>query len=417
MLMPLPVIALFAIFLPAGLHATTFNVGPGHPYPTIASVPNPAPGDIVNIYCGSYNEARNWTTNGTASNPITLRGTCATGLPVIDGTKQNLTGDSGPRAIWQIQGAYYVIENLAFAHGHNGDGDAACLRVMNTGTTITSVNATYCDMGIMTSTSSATNLLVEKSEIAYNGTGELDGQSHNVYLTAGNNITFQFCYIHDAVSGTNFKTRSHFSQLLYSFIAYGAQNEVDSDDGNSTGTPNSNMAMIGNIVVSMPNRTLNTSQFINFGQDVGGLHNGTLYLINNTLVAGSPAIGFLRSTASGSAIVSVNNIYYGSNTIVQPGYGTGIRGYNNWLSTTAKIPATFTSNTTGTNPGFVREAQNNYQLMSTSPARDIGFHSPVYVDGGGVTRSAVPIYEYVQNAGSTPRPSDGSLDAGAYEYF
>jgi hypothetical protein len=401
------------IWLPAA-HATIYEVGPGQSYPTIASVPNPSPGDVVNIDCGTYNEVRNWTSSGTAANPITLQGVCITGLPIIDGANQNQTGNgSHPRAVWQIQGAYYVIQNLAFIHGTNAAEDAAGIRVMNTGVTITNVNISYCDMGLMTSTASATNLLVQYSEIAYNGSGKQDGETHNVYLTDGDNITLQFSYIHDALSGTNFKTRSQYTQLLYSYIAYGDQNEVDSDDGPGTGNPNSNLTMIGNIVVSKPNRTLNTSQFICFGQDVGGLHNGTLYLINNTLVAGSPSIGFLRSTATDSAIVSVNNIYYGSSTIVQPSYGNGISGYNNWLSSTAVIPTTFTSNITGADPGFVNLSQNNYQLTSASTALGIGFSSPLYVDGNGVQQSGVPVYEYVYPLGSALRPP-GPLNAGAY---
>jgi hypothetical protein len=406
--------AFLAICLPAVAHATIYEVGPGQPYPTIASVPNPSPGDIVDINCGTYNEVRNWTSSGTSSNPITLQGVCPSELPVVDGTNQNLSGNGGyPRAVWQMQGAYYVIQNLAFIHGTNQAEDAAGIRVMNTGVTISNVNITYCDMGLMTSTANATNLLVQYSEIAFNGSGKQNGQTHNVYLTDGDNITFQFSYIHDAVSGTNFKTRSQYTQLLYSYIAYGDQNEVDSDDGPGTGNPNSNLTMIGNIVVSKPNRTLNKLQFICFGQDVGGLHNGTLYLINNTLVAGASSIGFLRSTATDSAIAAVNNIFYGSNTIVQPGYGNGISGNNNWLPSTAAIPATFTSNTTGTNPEFVNPGQNNYQLMAGSSALGIGYSSPIYVDGNGVQQSGVEVYEYVYPLGGTLRPP-GPLDAGAY---
>jgi hypothetical protein len=394
--------------------AATYDVGPGQPFSTIASVPKPSPGDVVQIHCGTYNEVRRWTTSGTSSNPITLKSVCATSRPVIDGAGQSVTGNGSiPRAIWQIEGSNYVIDGLEFKNARNGSNGAG-IRVLNSSVTIQNVKITYCDMGVLTSTISADNVLVQYSEIANNGTGKLDGQSHNVYLTQGGTITFQFCYIHDAVSGTNFKSRAHYSQLFYNFISHGAQNEAEGVDAQDTTTPNSNMTMIGNILVSTPNRKLNSSQFIVFGQDVGGTHNGTLYLINNTLVAGSPSIGFLRSNASDSSIVSVNNIYYGSNTIVQPGYSTNVTGTNNWLPSGAVIPLGFSANNTGADPGFVNAA-SDFHLVSGAPASDMGLNSPTYVDGSGVAHLGTPLFEYVEDLGSTPRPTDGTLDAGAYE--
>src|SRR5713226_6166457 len=176
------------------------------------------------------------------------------------------------------------------------------------------------------------------------------------------------------------------------------------------------MTMIGNVLVSTPNRTVNTTKFINFGQDTGGLHNGTLYLVNNTLIAGNPSIGFLRSSASDSAIVAVNNIFFGSHTIIQPGWANRISGNNNWLPAAATIPLGFTSTTAGTDPAFVNASQQDYHLTSASLARNIGFATPLYIDGSGVPHSAVPAFEYVKNLGSMARATAGSLDAGAYEY-
>ena len=291
---------------------------------------------------------------------------------MIDGTGQDVSGNgAAPRAVWQIEGSYYAIAGLEFENARNGDNGAG-IRMLNSFVTIDNCEFTNSDMGIVTSTTNADNIVVQSSEIAFNGTGALDGFSHNVYLTAGGTITFQFCFIHDAVSGENFKSRAHYTQLFYNFIAYGAEDEVEGDDGADTTTPNSNMTMIGNILVSTPNRTVNTTKFIMFGQDTGGTHNGTLYLINNTLIAATSSIGFLRSSATESAIVAVNNIFYGSDTIVQPGFTTNISGTNNWVPITAVIPAGFTSNTLGTDPAFVNLAGTDFHLTSGSTARKIG---------------------------------------------
>jgi len=145
---------------PAGLQATIYEVGLGQAFPTVSSVPRLAPGDIVNIHCGTYNEVRRWGGSGTAASPIILRGVCSTARPLIDGTAHDVSGSGSiPRAVWQIEGSYYVIENLEFKNARNGDNGAG-IRVMNTSVTIHNCKITHCDMGLMTSTRSATHLLV-----------------------------------------------------------------------------------------------------------------------------------------------------------------------------------------------------------------------------------------------------------------
>jgi len=407
-------LGLFSSSFPTNLRAaTTYDVGAGQPILTLASLPVLQPGDVVNIHCGVYNEVRIWSASGAAGSPITLRGVCASGRPVIDGSGLDTSGNGGPRADWEIQGQYYNIENLEFTNARNG-ANGAGLRVMNANVTVTNCKMDNNDMGIMTSTTNVDNLLVQNTEIAYNGDGS--DQSHNVYVTAGNTVTFAYCYIHDSTSGENVKSRAHYTQLFYNYIAFGAESEVEGLDGAATVDPNSNMTMIGNILVSTPNRTVNTTKFVIFGQDIGGAHNGTLYLINNTLIAGSSSIGFLRSSASNSAIVAANNVFYGSDTIVQAGWTTNVSGSNNWMSNTASIPGGFSQTVTGTLPGFVDAASYNYQLTAASPLRDIGLAAPVYVDGNGVSHSAIPTFSYVHPLSSMPRASDGKLDAGAYEF-
>ena len=399
------------------LQAATYDVGSGYPYVTIASVPVLQPGDVVNIHCGTFNEIRQWLDNGTPSNPITLQGVCSSAKPIIDGTGQDASGNgSQPRGDWEIQGSNYIIRNLEFRNAHNGN-NAAGLRVMNANVTVTNCLMDNNDMGILTSTTNVDNMLVQSTEVANNGTGYGDGLSHNVYLTAGITITFSNCYIHDSNSGENFKSRAHYVNLFYNFIAYGAESEVESlDNTYDTADANSNMTMIGNVLVSMQYRTINDTKFINFGQDTGGPHNGTLYLINNTLIAGSTSIGFVRTSAPGVSVVATNNIFYGSNNIVQAGLANGISGSNNWFPNTAIVPPNFTAITFGADPGLANIAGGDYHLLATSTARNIGLASPVYYDGNGVSHSGVPTLQYVQPLSITTRPSDTGMDAGAYGF-
>ncbi|PYV41744.1 MAG: hypothetical protein DMG06_16190 [Acidobacteria bacterium] len=412
-------VAFICLFNLSGVSwGATYEVGPGQPYPTIGSVPPLGGGDVVKIHSGTYNEVKKWTDSGTdEKNPITLRGVVDPGKsrPIIDAAGQNVTGKSGtPRAAWEIQGNFYVIENLEFKNARNGNNGAGIRVLFANTTTVRNCKITYCDMGMMSSSND--KLLVENSEVAFNGTSRFNGYSHNFYL-GGGNTTVQFCYIHDALYGQNFKTRGHYTNLLYNYIADSNEGEVGPVDATETAVPNSNMAMIGNLVISKPDRTGNTTKFIDFGQDSGGSHNGTLYLINNTLIAGSPKIGFLSASATDSFIVAVNNIFYGSNTIVQAGFESRVSGNDNWIPQSATIPPGFDSASTirGSDPGFVDALLRDYYLTSTSPCRNQGSNSTRYVDGGGFAHSVVPDFEYVRHVNNAPRLSDGLLDIGAFE--
>ena len=408
-------LAAFALVLGSAVRAgaTTYAVGPGQAFPTIASVPALGPGDVVEIQCGTYNEVRRWTDSATAESPITLRGVCATGRPVIDANRRRVSGNHGlPRAAWQIEGSHYRIENLEFRNARNRDNGAG-IRVLGSDVTITDCKVSSCDMGIMSSGSD--DLVITGSEIAFNGTGKNDGLSHNLYV-AGGSVTIMYSRIHDAISGENVKSRAHYTALLYNHIADAAESEVEGVDGADTIAPNSNMVMIGNILVSRPDRSINTTKFINFGQDMGGSHDGTLYLINNTLIAGSPSIGFLRSSAPTSAIVVTNNVFFGSDTIVQPGFAAQIGGTHNWAQNTATLPPGFASTTTASSPAFVDPTLRNYRLTAGSSCRDTGIASPTYVDGSGTVRQGMPALEYVRHLRTAVRASDAALDLGAHEF-
>src|SRR5206468_12159230 len=89
--------------------------------------------------------------------------------PVIDATGQDVSGRNGaPRAAWEIQGNYYLIQNLEFRNDRNGNNRAGIRVLFADTTTVSNCKITYCDMGMMSSSNK--NLVVEKSEVAYNGT-------------------------------------------------------------------------------------------------------------------------------------------------------------------------------------------------------------------------------------------------------
>jgi hypothetical protein len=157
----------------------------------------------------------------------------------------------------------------------------------------------------------------------------------------------------------------------------------------------------------------NSNRFVQFGQDMGGAHNGTMYVVNNTFIAGTGSIRFFDANATGSFVVAHNNILRGS-TNVSTGNGP-VTGTNNWIETGASVPANFLNSIEGSDPGFVSEAGGDYHLPAASPCLNAGTESPTYRDDVNASYSAVPTSEYVNHVSSTARLSDGSLDCGAYE--
>jgi hypothetical protein len=378
---------------------------------TVGSLPSLAPGDIVEIDPGWYNEVKRWQTAGTSNNPIIIRGS-GTNRPVFDATGKTVDGVlPNPRAIFQVEANNIRIENLEFRNARNGDNGAGLRITHGNNVTIRNCKIWMCDMGVMCDGN--TNLLIESSEIASNGTSLYDGFSHNLYL-GGDSATLRFCYIHDALYGQNFKTRGHFTQLLYNWIENSQDGEVGLVDAAETAGTNSHAVMIGNVVISKPRLSgYNSSRFIQFGQDSGGQHNGVLFAFNNTFIAGDGRIQFLSANAAGSTVMAVNNIFQGSDKIVGTS-GGGITGSNNWMRSTATVPAQFFVTVKGNDPGFV--STNDVHLTAGSSCRNQGLNRLAFVDGGGMLQLALAEFEYVPSLQGRSRPKDGQVDLGAYEY-
>lgn len=411
MRLPLPAILLLA--LAQTLAAATYEVGSGKSYTTLAGLPTLAAGDLVQISSG-LNEVKRWTQSGAPGNPITIRGVGAS-RPLISASGKIVDGSlPNPRAVFQIEASHVVIEHLELANARNGNNGGG-IRV--TGSGITGVVIRDCrlhdnDMGMQAD--GHDGVLVEHCEIDHNGTAAFAGYSHNIYV-GGGRITFRGCHIHDALYGQNVKSRAHFTALLYNRIVDSQDGEVGLVEAADTATANSNAVLIGNVIVAK-NRGAgwNTTRFIWFGDDGGGAHQGTLYAYNNTFIAGATSNIFLFSNRTGSPIVARNNIFVGSLKIADGSAGA-VTGANNWLPTGATVPGGFTGSVLGMAPGFV-SANSDLHLLVGAASRNIGVAGSTYADGAGASQSGVPAFTYEGLGNLVARASDGSLDAGAYEY-
>jgi hypothetical protein len=395
------------------LLAATYQVGPARPYHSVGGLPTLNPGDIVEVDPATYNEVKRWTRSGTAGNPIIIRGV-GSSRPIFDATGLRVDGAlPNPRAVFQVEANFVALENLEFRNARNGDNGAGVRVTGGNNVAITGCKITLCDMGIMCDNNS--NFLIEYSEIASNGTSLYDGYSHNLYL-GGTNTTVRFSYIHDALFGQNFKTRGHYTELLYNYIADSQDGEIGLVDAATTNPTNSNAVLIGNVVISKPRVSgYNSGRFIQFGQDSGGQHNGTLFAFNNTFIAGDSRIQFLSANAAGANIIAANNIFYGSPKVLGT-LGGGISGTNNWLPTGATLPVSFANSLSGTAPGFINAQSRNYRLTSASDCRDTGLDVLSFQDGAGSSHPGQPVFEYLNHLKSASRSKDAQLDIGAYEY-
>jgi len=367
----------------------------------------------VEIDPATYNEVKRWRNSGTAASPIVIRGVGAS-RPVFDAAGLIVDGVlPNPRAVFQVEASFLVLENLEFKNARNGNNGAGLRITGGNHVTVRDCRITFCDMGIMSDSQS--NLVIEASEVASNGTSLYDGFSHNFYL-GGHSATIRFCYIHDSLYGQNFKTRAHYTGLFHNFIADSQDGEVGLVDAAETAAANSHAVMIGNIVISKPRLSgYNSGRFIQFGQDGGGQRNGTLFAFNNTFIAGDSRIQFLSANAAGARIEARNNVFFGSDRIVGTS-GGGVGGSHNWVPVTAVVPTGFLTNIQTSDPGFINRAARQLDLTVDSSCRNRGLDSLVYLDGAGVVQAGRPEFEYVNHLRSRPRLVDSPIDLGAFEY-
>lgn len=444
----------------AAASGATYEVGPGKALTAIGQVPWESinAGDTVNIYYrsdaqgGPYREK--WVINrqGTASSPITIHGVPGPGgeLPVIDGngatTRLQLSYVGGERSIVQFgssyipgdpRASYVIMENLHFKSTRpeysftNDSGvtqsytDNACPVRFIICDHITMRNCEIEDgcNGIMSSYTTS-NLLVEGCWIHNNGTpGNI--YVHNIY-TEALGITYQYNRLGplaDNAPGNNIKDRSAGTVVRFNWFDGGGRqlDLVDSDFSLLYNDPSYFKTFVyGNVVLE--HNDAFQSQVVHYGGDSGDVsryRQGTLYFYNNTVITERTGITYLfRPQADGEAVDCRNNIVYvtaaqGRNLHVWDGSGT-VSISHNWLPTGFTGGAAVTddgTSVTGAAPGFVNLAGQDLHLAQGSSCINAGT---------ALAADCLPDYavtrQYVKHQSSEPRPADGTIDIGAFEY-
>jgi|GEM_PF-500614 len=401
--------------------ATSYPVGPTRAYSSpcaLVSQVGLLPGDVVEVDPGTYVDACQLTASGTAAAPIVLRGLPGP-MPVFDATGVDLSGvGSIPRAIFQFTGgSYWVVQHLELKNASNSSSNGAAFRATagSHDILIEDVSVHDCQDGFMSD--GVATVTIQASDVFHNGAG--DGYSHNLYMQ-GDATTLVGNHIHDSAGGQNVKLRSRFAAVLYNRIENAGNYEIDLIQGPSTSQPDANAVLIGNVVIR-PTSSGNDSQVILFGTDdaTQAARDGSLYAVNNTFLLQNSSNRLLHANvpAAGSQIVFDNNLVYatvaGTALTADATTGSILVGSNNWIASDVATAGSLTQTVSGSDPGLV--STTDVHLRPGSPAIDRGLDDPTYVDGAGAVQSAVPTAEFSSPEGTTPRPSDGSLDIGAYE--
>jgi len=432
--------------------ATTYNVGPGQTYTSIGDVPleSLVGGDVVNIYYKAtpYYEKFCLSPNASPANPVTIHGVPdgSGNLPVLDG--QNATtrlaldyaGDErsvihiGATAIPNNQTAKgLVIENLDIKSGrtpytYTDDSgtvksyltNAASVRIVDAdGVILRNCIIRDSHNGIITSPTTL-NFTFENCYIWGNGRSASTTE-HNVYSET-KYITAQYNHFGPPLSGSsgnNFKDRSAGTICRYNWIEDGSRqlDLVDATTADIRGDAKYGKDFVyGNILYEKT--AFVNNQIVHYGGDSGTTayyRPGPLHFYNNTVVSLRTDGTALFRPQDDEVIECYNNIVNTPNGGLQINAVTNgtITYYYNWLQSgyDGSNATNGGNNITGTAPGFVDFANEDFSITSTSACRDMGMALPAAVlPDNNVTM------QYVKHQDGESRPSDGTFDIGAYEY-
>jgi parallel beta-helix repeat protein len=447
--------------------ATTYNVGPGQAYASIGAVPIATlqPGDTVRIHYRATPYKEKWVIcrQGTAAQPITFTGVAGPNgeLPVIEGisavTAPGLNYWSENRGVVKIGGAntppdtmpkYIVIENLEIRGARSSytftDDTGATVAYANNASTIYVEKCESCTIrnnvlhdagnGLFVASSDtdvSRDIVIEKNHI-YDGGNVGSIFEHNVY-TAALGIRFEANFLGRLLTGAggnNLKDRSAGTVIRYNWIE-GGNRQLDLVDGeDSAGIRNDpsyhTTFVYGNILIEHIND--GNRQMAHYGGDSGNTswyRKGTMHFYNNTLVSNrTDRTTLFRASTNEETVDARNNIFYstaaGSTVALADQFGVFNLNRNwikpGWVISFDSFTGTVNGGNTvvtGSAPGFVNEAMQDYHLTIGSQCVNASGNSslnPVVLPANDVIR------QYVKHQATEPRTNDGIYDIGAYEF-
>jgi hypothetical protein len=334
-------------------------------------------GDTIEIDAGIYDgDVAVWT-----QNRLTIR--ALGGVVHLRAAGQSAEG----KAIWVVKGRDTTIEGIEFSGARVSDRNGAGIRAEGPGLTVRRCNFHDNENGILTGSNADSDIVVENSVFARNGSG--DGQSHNIYIGRVRTFRLRFNYVHHAVVGHDVKSRARSNFIAYNRI----MDETDGRSSYSIDLPDGGVAfVIGNLINQGP--AAENSTVVSYGAE--GLRHpaNELYFVNNTVVNDRQAGGRFVFVQEGTSVARIeNNVFSGPGTV-----STG--------------PAVLRNNVALSKSDFVDPRNFDYRLKSGAPAIGQG------ADPGTVRDIPLkPMFEYRHPTERRERVNARGIDAGALEFW
>lgn len=388
--------------------AKVLKVGPGQEFDVPSKAAKAArDGDTVEIAAGVYpGDVAEWNADN-----LTIRG-------VGGRAHMNAKGRSlGGKATWVIVGDNAVVENIEFSNSRVRDLNGAGIRLEGSGLTVRNSYFHDNQMGILTGRKPDSDILIEGSEFArnivdYPKTRRL---GHNIYIGRVRSFTLRNSYVHSGAWGHNIKSRAAQTRLLYNLIVDGrdgsASYQVDLANGGRAW-------LVGNVI--QQGKKAENWALVSFGAEARAASD-RLAMVNNTLINDRGSGVFLQNRSPGTATL-INNILAGSgtpangpatlrNNLMVKSVTAGIVGSLIGSGRAGPTSGELAGNFTARSAGFVDPGRMNFALTENSPARNIG------VEPGLVNSwPSRPSAQYLHARRQVPRPNDGKIDIGAYEF-
>jgi hypothetical protein len=434
-----PILAVGMLFaLPT--HAATYQVGPGRTYTQLQPLFDAVdlePGDIVEVdgnttYNG--NIILREADGGAPGNPVTLRGIR------INGQRPILLG--GTNTIEFRLANHVVFEGFEVV-GSVADNTFRCIYHHSHDVLIRDVLVRDCPRhGILGADNDSGSLTVEYSEIRNAGSAQFN---HAIYMATdelrfpGSVFRLRHSVVRDSsfgdsgTGGNLIKSRAERNEIYYNWLEGAWFHTLELIGPDPAGGVPQNAAredsdIVGNVIV----HDQDFGAILRFGGDGTGQSNGRYRFVNNTVIrrGGSNDTPTIFRLFDGIESVEMhNNVFLreGASSFrvireveaVWVGGVSRIRGSRNWVDAGSTfLPPGWVDTLTGTDPGFVSAAANDFRPALGSPLLDAGgpaataagyeisspLFPPAFHPPSGTVMSSAPA-----------RPINAAIDIGAFE--
>lgn len=428
---------------------TVYSIGPGLAFESTHDVPLHLlhPGDVVRIHAKPdaepYREKLFIRGTGTQANPIHIVGIPdAQGQkPVFYGYQATSNTDYG-NYYWNedrqviLVGQYgngdeadhIILQNLEVHGAVYGDpflsdtGSQASYAENATGIRVSATRNVWildCDIhgnenGVFSSHTG--NLTLRSCWVHDNGVHTASYHQHNLYLGGGpgSTVTVEASHLGTLLNdGQQAKFRTETVVFRYNWVDDGKNSLLDLVEDAMNGV--SNAFVYGNVLIKTD--PVHNRRMVHFGGDNASVpRSGTLYFFNNTCVveAGAP-VRLFQISEPDAHVVAHNNVFTKQANVpddlfvYETSGQANLTGSHNFIITGTLATELLDDSLVADDPGLVDSANRDFRLQPDSILRDVlvGFVPPA---GHELTQ------QYDRHLGLNPRPDDGWLDLGAYEY-